>query len=140
MATKGYEARADIAAPPEAIWPILTDTGAWADWDSGVVSVEGRVEPGAKLKVTLSANPGRAYPIRVTELVPDRRMVWTGGMPLGLFKGVRTYTLEPNGAGTAFTVHEAFAGPLVPLIWRSMPDLGPSFEQFARGLKQRAER
>jgi hypothetical protein len=25
-------------------------------------------------------------------------------------------------------------------IWRSMPDLGPSFRQFATGLKQRAER
>jgi hypothetical protein len=24
-------------------------------------------------------------------------------------------------------------------IWRSMPDLGPSFRQFATGLKQRAE-
>jgi hypothetical protein len=28
---------------------------------------------------------------------------------------------------------------MLGLIWRSMPDLGPSFEQFARGLKQRAE-
>jgi hypothetical protein len=28
---------------------------------------------------------------------------------------------------------------MLPLIWRSMPDLGPSFEQFARGLKARAE-
>jgi hypothetical protein len=25
------------------------------------------------------------------------------------------------------------------MIWRTMPDLGPSFEQFARGLKARAE-
>jgi hypothetical protein len=25
------------------------------------------------------------------------------------------------------------------VIWRSMPDLGPSFERFARGLKARAE-
>jgi hypothetical protein len=30
-------------------------------------------------------------------------------------------------------------GPLLPMIWRTMPDLGPSFEQFARGLKARAE-
>jgi hypothetical protein len=25
------------------------------------------------------------------------------------------------------------------LIWRSMPDLGPSFDRFARGLKLRVE-
>ena len=36
-------------------------------------------------------------------------------------------------------MREEYRGPLLPLIWRSMPDLGPSFEQFARGLKRRAE-
>jgi hypothetical protein len=28
---------------------------------------------------------------------------------------------------------------MLPLIWRSMPDLGPSFQRFAQGLKQRVE-
>ena len=64
-----------------------------------------------------------------------------GGMPLGLFKGVRTFTLtpQPNGV-TTFTVREEYTGPLVPLMWRSMPNLQPSFDQFATGLKQRAQR
>ncbi len=35
-------------------------------------------------------------------------------------------------------MREEYTGPLLPLIWRSMPDLGPSFEQFASGLKARA--
>jgi hypothetical protein len=62
-------------------------------------------------------------------------------MPLGLFKGVRTFTLSPTGAGaTAFTMREENTGLLLPLIWRSMPDLAPSFSQFAAGLKERAER
>jgi hypothetical protein len=30
-------------------------------------------------------------------------------------------------------------GPLLRFIWRSMPDLGPSFVQFAEGLKHRVE-
>jgi hypothetical protein len=67
-------------------------------------------------------------------------MTWTGGMPLGLFKGVRTFTLTPDGDGkTRFHAREEFTGVMLPLIWRSMPDLAPSFEQFAQGLKQRAE-
>ena len=37
-------------------------------------------------------------------------------------------------------MHERYSGPLLPLIGRSIPDLGPSFEQFAGGLKQRVER
>jgi hypothetical protein len=36
-------------------------------------------------------------------------------------------------------MREEYTGPLLPLIWRSMPDLGPSFRQFADGLKARAE-
>lgn len=38
------------------------------------------------------------------------------------------------------TTREEYTGPLLPLIWRSMPDLGPSFERFASGREQRAER
>jgi len=61
-------------------------------------------------------------------------------MPLGLFKGVRTFTLEPEAdRPTRFHMREEYTGPLLPMIWRTMPDLGPSFEQFARGLKARAE-
>jgi hypothetical protein len=34
---------------------------------------------------------------------------------------------------------EELTGPLLPLLWKSMPDLGPTFEQFAVDLKKRAE-
>jgi hypothetical protein len=60
-------------------------------------------------------------------------------MPLGLFKGVRTYRVAPEGGRTRFTMREEYTGPLLPLIWRSMPDLQPSFDRFARGLKARVE-
>jgi hypothetical protein len=75
----------------------------------------------------------------VAEVDPPRRLVFTGGMPLGLFKGERTYVLEPGGAGTRFRMREQFTGPLAPLIGRSIPDLKPSFDQFAAGLKARTE-
>lgn len=49
--------------------------------------------------------------------------------------------MTPAGIGaTRFSVREEYTGPLLPMIWRSMPDLGPSFQQFASGLKARAER
>jgi hypothetical protein len=61
-------------------------------------------------------------------------------MPLGLFRGVRTFTLTPvPGGATAFAMREVFSGPLLGLIKRSMPDLQPSFDEFARSLKLRAE-
>ena len=134
-----FDASADIAADPQAVWAVLADPGSWPEWDSGVARVEGEATPGSKLKLETRSNPGKAWPLKVAELEPPRRMVLTGGMPLGLFRGVRTYTLEPGGAGTRFRVSERFSGPLAPLIGRSIPDLQPAFDQFAAGLKARAE-
>ena len=137
---KSFEASSTIAAAPDTIWAILTDGAAFPSWDSGVDRVEGQIAPGETIKVSVKANPGRTFPVKVTEFKPGQRMVWSGGMPLGLFKGVRTYTLSPQGNGTTtFTMREEYTGPMLPMIWRSIPDLGPSFTQFANGLKQRAE-
>ncbi len=137
---RAFEASADIAADAETVWAVLTDGDAYTSWDSGVIGLEGRIAEGEKLKVTSSANPGRAFPVEVVELDRPRRMVWQGGMPLGLFKGVRTFSLEPAATGTRFHTREEYSGPLAPLIGRSIPDLQPSFDQFAAGLKARAER
>jgi hypothetical protein len=135
-----YEATADIQAAPETIWAVLTDGPGLARWDSGVERVEGTIAPGEKIKVHVKVNPGRAFPVKVTEFDAARRMVWSGGMPLGLFIGVRTYTLQPLGGGTTrFTMREEYRGPLLPMIGKSIPDLGPSFEQFAKGLKREVE-
>lgn len=138
---RSYEASATIAASPDTIWGILTDASGYTHWDSGVVRVDGRIAPGEKITVVSAANPKRAFPVRVTGFTPPRTMEWSGGMPLGLFRGVRTFTLTPTADGhTRFDMREEYSGPLLGLIWRSMPDLGPSFAQFADGLQQHAER
>jgi len=36
-------------------------------------------------------------------------------------------------------MHEVYSGPLLGAIWKSIPDLDPSFEQFASSLKKQAE-
>ncbi len=137
---KSFEATAVINATPATIWAVLVDGAHYADWDSGVLSVEGTIASGATIKVVSGANPGRTFPVKVTRFEPATSMTWSGGLPLGLFKGVRTFTLAPTGSGTTrFDLREEYSGLLVSMMWRSMPDLGPSFAQFASGLKQRAE-
>ena len=137
---KAYDATSVIEAAPATIWAILTDAPSYSRWDSGVISVDGRIAPGEKLRLVSEANPKRTFSLKVTEFRPGERMTWEGGMPLGLFRGVRTFSLSPQGNGTRFTVREQYTGALLPMIWRTMPDLGPSFQKFATGLKQRAER
>src|SRR5579864_332850 len=140
MATRSFEAKATIRATPETIWTILTDAPRYSVWDSGVERVEGRIASGETIKVISKVNPGRTFPVKVTQFDPARRMTWTGGMPLGLFRGVRTFTLTPDGNGaTEFSMREEYTGLLAPMIFRSIPDLNPSFQQFAAGLKGTSE-
>jgi hypothetical protein len=137
---KAYDATSMIEAAPATIWAILTDSPSYSEWDSGVLRIDGRIAPGERLKLVSEANPKRTFSLKVTEFRPGERMTWEGGMPLGLFRGVRTFTLSPQGNNTTrFIVREQYTGPLLPMIWRSMPDLGPSFQKFATGLKWRAE-
>jgi uncharacterized protein YndB with AHSA1/START domain len=135
-----YEAASIIAASPESVWAVLTDGATWASWDSGVDAVEGKVALGEKITIRSQAAPGRTFPVKVVIVEAPARLQFAGGMPLGLFRGVRTYTLSSDASGgTAFQVREEYTGPLVGMIWRSMPNLAPSFNQFAQGLKQRVE-
>ena len=138
---KAFEARAVIEASPERVWEVLMDTGAYQEWDPFTIRIEGRAAPGERLKAYSTLSPGRAFPVTVTEFEPNRKMTWSDGMPFGLFKGVRSFTLAPEGEGqTAFALREEFTGPLLLLIGRTIPDMTEAFESFVTGLKGRAER
>jgi hypothetical protein len=137
---KFYTATTNIKAPPETIWKILTDAPNYPKWDPGVIRIEGKIASGEKVVAYNKISPNRAFPAKVTEFVPNQRMAWSGGMPLGLFKGVRTFTLIPKPDGSVdFTLREEFSGPLLFLIGRTIPDMTQSFNDFVTGLKSHAE-
>lgn len=129
-----------INASPEVVWAILTDASRWPEWNTTIDRIEGTIAPGEQVTVYTKLNPGRAFPAKVSEFVPAQRMVWSGGMPLGLFKGERTYTLTRRNDGSVeFAMQEVFSGLMSPLITKSIPDMQPAFEEFAAGLKRQAE-
>ena len=135
-----YAVSRNINAAPEKIWGLLTDASAYSDWNPAVVGIDGTIAPGEKIKLTSTVNPNRTFALEVTEFSAPQRMVWEGGMPLGLFKGVRTFALAAQDDGsTTFSMDEVYTGLMEPMISRSMPDLTDSFEQFADGLKSAAE-
>lgn len=138
---KSFSATANIKASKETIWGILTDAPNYPAWDPSAIRIEGTIAPGQKVTAYTKLNPKRAFPATVTDFAPGQRMSWVGGMPLGLFKGVRTFTLVSKGDGSVdFTLREEFSGPLLPLIGRSIPDMTKTFQDFVAGLKARAER
>lgn len=134
-----YQASATIDAPAAKVWAVLIDTAKWPEWDPSCDKIEGQVALGNKVKAFSKLSPGRAFSVKVTELVPNERMTWSGGMPLGLFKGERTFVLRADGGHTLFTMREEFSGPMLRLIGKSIPNMTEAFAGFAAGLKRRAE-
>lgn len=137
---KSFASRGVIRATPDAIWQVLTDAPNYPRWNSTVTRVDGAIALGGTVTVQAKVAPGRAFPVKVVALEAPRRMVWSGGMPLGLFKGERVFELQPTAeGGVEFTMREDFSGLLAPLITKSIPDLQPAFDEFAACLKARVE-
>ena len=137
---KEYTAQSRINASADKVWSILLDTEKYPEWDPFCDRIEGTVEQGQKLKAYTKLSPGRAFAVKVVELDAPKRMKWAGGMPLGLFKGERTFDVATRDDGSVeFTLREVFSGPMLALIGGSIPDMTEAFEKFAQGLKERAE-
>jgi hypothetical protein len=136
---KFFESNCLIAAPAAKIWSVLTDPKQLVAGGLGVIRLEGTIESGARIKLWSEVSPDRAFRLRVTQLHKPSIMVWSGGMPLGLLKGERTFRLSSAQVGTEFHMREEYTGPMLPLVWKSIPDLNPSFAIFAAGLKRLAE-
>lgn len=136
----GYKVVRSISADVNTVWDLLSNTAKWKDWNPTVVSIDGTIAEGNKVKLVSTLNPKRAFNLSVTKVDAPREMVWSDGMPLGLFKGERTYRLTPQADGTTeFFMEEVYSGLMAPLITKSIPDMTHNFAEFADGLKAAAE-
>ena len=130
---------AEIAAGPDRIWQLLTDADDMVRWNSTLTSMAGTIGPGGKVKMEVPEAPGTVFEIEVTSFTPPREMVWTQGNPI-MFRGVRTYRLTPQSAGTTkFEMIEVFSGLVLPMAAGRLPDFKPIFERYAADLKSEAE-
>jgi len=129
----------NIRAAPARIWRLLTDARDFPRWNSTVTGIEGRIGEGERLRLH-APGTNRTFAPRVSGVVPDERMTWTGGVA-PLFKGVRTFELMKRDDGTTdFVMQERFTGLMLPLAKGSLPDFGPVFARFADDLRSEAER
>jgi uncharacterized protein YndB with AHSA1/START domain len=138
MATR-YHVERRIDAPPERVWTLLTDAASYRAWNKAVTSIEGKIAEGSTISLVSIANPKRTFKLHVTEMAAPNRMVWSDGMPLGLFTGERTYLVQPREGVTHFEMTEEYTGLLAGLFTKAIPDLTESFDLFADGLKVAAE-
>ncbi len=136
-----YVTTSDIRATPETVWKILTDTAGYSDWNPEIIGIDGRMALNERIKARVRVGGGaiRAVPMRVTAFDAPLRMEWTGGLPLGLFVGQRTFTVTPRDGGVEFRMHLRMSGPLAPLILKSVGDRQPEIDSFSAALRDHAE-
>ena len=133
-----YSAGINIKAKPDRVWALMTNATDFPRWNSTVKSIDGRIALGQTIKLIATIDPTRTFNLKVIEFIPEKRMVWSDGN--AMFKGVRTYTLTPKADdSTDFTMAEVYTGLMLPMIAGSLPDFGPTFEQYVSDLKREAE-
>ena len=126
-----------IRCSAEVIWTLLADAPGYPGWNSTVTAIDGRIREGERIRIHVPGTE-RTFAPKVSEVVPGRHMVWTGGF-LPLFLGVRTFTLRPESdRSTTFIMEERFSGLMLPLVRQAMPDMGPIFARFASDLDHAA--
>ena len=87
----------DIEATPDAVWSILGDLPAYAEWNPFMPEAAGNLAVGERLDIRLQPVDGRAMRIRprVRAVEPGRELRWLGRMGLpGLFDGEHRFTIE----------------------------------------------
>lgn len=124
----------DIQADKSVIWALLTNASDFPRWNSTVISIDGEIKPGAKIRLKSALDPKRVFKLSVREFEADNRLVWGDTM------GQRVYTLKSIGQNlTHFAMTEKIGGPLFPLFAKMIPPFDQSFEQYAKDLKKEAE-
>ncbi len=123
----------NINASKSIIWTLLTNADDYPRWNSTIISIEGDITEGEKIKLKSTLDEKRTFKLKVKELTIERRLVWGDG------KGERVFTLESAGNNVQFTMTEKIGGFMFPLYGKYIPPFDESFEQFASDLKREAE-
>lgn len=132
-----------IGATPEEVWRVLTDFGAYTQWNPFVKSVKGELKEGARLEIFVQIPEGRGmkFKPKVLRVEPARELRWLGSLPIpGLFNGEHIFRLEQAGAGSTRFLHgERFTGLVIPFIGGTLDKTRRGYELMNAALKARVE-
>lgn len=137
------EAKSIISAPTSVLWQIMMEVDKYPQWYSVMLEAGGTPRLGAKLRFRVKAMDGSTRELSFTgtvvEFVPERRLVWTGGM-FPILMGRHFFEFVPMEDGNTEVIQgEEFRG-LYPLFAgrRKMLALRPAYERFNQELAARA--
>jgi hypothetical protein len=136
----------DLHATARRVWAVLTDFPSYRAWNPTIQSIDGTLAQGVRLRLNLrpealrlpSRGPVRALktfvfrtwcalngmsiPVRVTKLLPERELRWTGTLLVpNMFEGEHFFRItERSGGRVHFMQGERYAGLLEPAFREAM--------------------
>ena len=122
-----------IDADAATVWRLLTTAEEIPRWNSTVVSLDGQIALGSKIKLVSTLDPSRTFSLKIKEFEPNSRLT------LGNAMFTRRCSLSGDAGGTRVVVVERIGGPLYPFVARKIPPLDENFEQVAADLQKAAE-
>lgn len=122
-----------INAESSVVWELLTNAENHPKWNSTVVSIEGKIALGEKIKLVSTLDTSRTFKLKVRQFEPNKVMAWGDGM------GDRVYTITEVENGVRLDMNEKIGGFMFPLFANKIPSFIESFEQFMADLKKEAE-
>lgn len=127
----------EINAPIEVVWNIQTDINSWPQWRPKVTSasLSEPIKPGARFKWEDS---GLKIVSTIRDVIPNRRIVWTGPAQ-GIF-AVHVWEFTPTATGVHVHTEESWSGDGLSAQARVyQPLLDQSLIDWLRLLKERSE-
>ncbi len=113
-----------IAAPPEAVWRVITDIEHWDQWSPIIQASEGQASLGSQLTITMVSEEGKGgkdgprYQPIITQIDPTKSFRWRAKMIANfVFTNDKSFELERTNQGTRLIHKELFSGLMVPMFW-----------------------
>ncbi|HET8792342.1 MAG TPA: SRPBCC domain-containing protein [Nitrososphaeraceae archaeon] len=134
----------EINSSPQAVWDILTDFSNYPQWNPILTKVVGQLSIGNKLEIHITTVGGksRIYHPKITKIVPNQDLRWTGKFFLPqIFSGERIFLIEKVSIDKInFVNKEIFSGIGIKLAPQKMEnDILLSFKKMNEALKKTAE-
>jgi len=130
----------DISAPPQTVWPIMSDVERWHEWTESIASIrlldKGPMAVGTRALVKQPKFPPAVW--KVIEFLPGKSFTWETRAP-----GMRVdgrHSVEAIAGGTRATLHLHYQGPIGNLLARMTRGITNRYIGYeAAGLKRRSE-
>lgn len=137
----------DIAASPDRIWEVLSNTARYAEWNPLISDFRGELEPGKKIKARIRVDERTfGFDAKLTRVERNAALSWLGpalGPLRYLASGEHFFEIKDIGGGKSRLFHgETFGGFLfdIETIWAKVgPEVERLYEAFNEAIKARVE-